>query len=144
LNFQDSWIPYVGSVGGMVLIAFGVASLVKRDGISTEQETKVSQFGRIRYLVKGIMINVFNPIMWFFWLTIAGTIQLNFASAHERLSFFAATLTTVLLTDILKAALASRLREILTARFINLFNKVVGIALLLFGLRVISYSLGIA
>ncbi|HAC26059.1 MAG TPA: hypothetical protein DCE81_14195, partial [Cytophagales bacterium] len=58
-------------------------------------------------------------------------------SAHEFFWFFFAVLGTVLLTDVGKVYLAHRLRKMVTLQWQRVMHVVVGVALIVFGARMI-------
>ena len=59
----------------------------------------------------------------------------GYAEGRDFYIFFGAVLATVLLTDILKAFLSDKLRSLVTNRFMSISNIVLGIVLIVFGLR---------
>ena len=77
--------------------------------------------------------------MLFFWVgTISlASIDFGYSKGSQFFIFFSALLITVLLTDIVKAYLADKLRTLVTARFLMIMNIVLGIALTILGIRLI-------
>ena len=58
--------------------------------------------------------------------------------------FFSGTLFVVLLTDIVKVYLASRIKRFITAKFLTLVNRGVGVSLIIFGIALIVRTLIVA
>lgn len=130
---------YMGYVGGFILILFGLYHLVikSRNSIATVKAAMEKKF--YRYFFKGFFINAFSPMVPLFWIgTISlATIDFGYTQHSEFMLFFGSMLATVLVTDILKAFLAGRLRQVITPRLMMWMNIMVGIALLAFGGRLI-------
>ncbi|NJN78418.1 MAG: LysE family transporter [Saprospiraceae bacterium] len=59
-NFQF----YVGTIGGIILIAFGIGTLLNNKPVDRTQKIKKS--GYFAHAVKGFLINTFNPFTVFF------------------------------------------------------------------------------
>lgn len=140
VGFIDSHRNWVALIGGILLIGFGLASLIKK--VEDPKEILVSNDVSSRDLflevVKGFVMNALNPFVLFFWIGVSTTLLVSkSAGLIESFVFFGATLTTIFVTDLLKGALAINLKKIMTAQFISLLNKVSGVGLILFGFRLI-------
>lgn len=131
---------YMGYVGGVILIAFGAYHLLVKSrskklsnpGMAHERKT-------LTYLAKGFVINVMSPLVPLFWIGAVSiaTIDFGYSSLSTFGLFFLGVLGTVLATDIGKAYLAGRLRELITHRSLMIMNIIVGVALIVFGGRLI-------
>lgn len=142
--------PYVALIGGGVLTGFGIYFFT-RHAVDAENTGKVMTFrhaGPPKYVnvwLRGFAINFFNPLIWIYWLSIitlaSGTLGYE---GKDLFFFFVGVLITTLSLDILKCKLASMLHHILTAKVVNIMNKIIGI--ILFGFAaylVISLLLGL-
>jgi threonine/homoserine/homoserine lactone efflux protein len=131
---------YLAFAGGGILIAFGIYHiLVKGREQSIVEVKKSNDINPFRYVLKGFVINGLNPAVLFFWIGTISLVSLDFgyAKGSDFYIFFGALLATVLLTDILKAFLSDKLRNLVTGRFIRLSNIILGMALIVFGLKLI-------
>ncbi len=139
-DFRD----YMGYTGGGILILFGLYYLVVKSRRSITAATAAVEKKHYRYVVKGFLINAFSPMVPLFWIgTISiATIDFGYTETSQFVVFFAALLLTVLVTDILKAFLAGRLRKVITPALLRWMNIAVGVALLLFGCRLIWFNDG--
>jgi threonine/homoserine/homoserine lactone efflux protein len=96
-----------------------------------------------RYILKGFFINAFSPmvpILWIGYISVA-SIDLGLKQDSEFAIFFTAMLITVFLTDITKAYLAGRMATLITPYRMMWMNIVVGVALFVYGLRLIATGL---
>ncbi|MFZ5971002.1 MAG: LysE family translocator [Bacteroidota bacterium] len=135
---------YMGYTGGGILILFGLYYLVVKSRRSLTTAAAAVEKKHYRYVVKGFLINAFSPMVPLFWIgTISiATIDFGYTDTSQFVVFFTALLLTVLVTDILKAFLAGRLRKVITPALLRWMNIVVGLALLLFGCRLIWFNEG--
>lgn len=135
-NFKQ----YFGYFGGGVLLVMGLYYLVvKSRKLAKYDPEKVQAKSPTRLILKGFIINGLTPMVFIFWLGTVGvaTTKLGYSTPGKAIPFFAAIVSTVFLTDLIKAKLADQLRMVLTPRFIRTLNLVLGIALLIFGGRLI-------
>lgn len=130
-------------VGGSILIMFGLYHLLIKTRKSVASGTVATESKAFRYILKGFFINAFSPmvpILWIGYISVA-SIDLKLVKDSEFAVFFLSMLATVLLTDIAKAYLAGRLSTLITPQRMMWMNVVVGIALMLYGVRLIATGL---
>ncbi len=139
-DFRD----YMGYTGGGILVLFGLYYLAVKSRRSVTAAAAAVEKKHYRYVVKGFLINAFSPMVPLFWIgTISiATIDFGYTETSQFVVFFTALLLTVLVTDILKAFLAGRLRKVITPALLRWMNVLVGVALLLFGCRLIWFNEG--
>lgn len=130
-------------VGGAILILFGLYHLLIKTRKKEARGTVATESKPYRYVLKGFFINAFSPmvpILWIGYISVA-SIDLGLVADSEFTVFFSAMLATVLLTDIAKAYLAGRLSTVITPQRMMWMNVVVGIALVIYGVRLIASGL---
>ena len=120
-----------------ILGAFGIYSFVKKPVINSE-EVVTNGHGVLKFMAKGFLINVFNPTIILFWVTLSSTISTTYDYTWaEKRSFFIGLLITILSSDLLKAYLANNVRSFITVRSVKIFNQLVGGILVIFALSLI-------
>lgn len=132
----------LGFVGGMVLVGFGISTLLKKrvsrpnsGGIPMPKAKKRTGF------MKGFSINGINPFVMLFWISIAGLVNLKEGYGRAEVwLFYTGILLTVFVIDLLKAFVAKQLSRFVTAKLMARLNLVVGIALIYFGGRLIWFA----
>lgn len=137
-NFE--W--YLAVFGGVVLTGFGISSFFKKTkdrpitgGIPLPKAKKRTAF------LKGFSINGINPFVLLFWISIAGLVAIK--EEYDRFDigiYYLGILGTVFVVDLLKAFVAKRLQAFITPKIMKGLNKMVGIALILFGMRLFWYA----
>lgn len=130
-------------VGGSILILFGLYHLIVKTRKSFTPKKAAAESRGYRYILKGFFINAFSPmvpILWIGYISVA-SIDLGLVEDSEFTIFFAAMLITVLLTDIAKAYLAGRMATLVTPYRMMWMNIVVGVALFVYGVRLIATGL---
>ena len=131
---------WMGTVGTIILIAYGVYSWGKKPRIYYNQPLEAGRFGRVKYLAKGFLLNALNPFIVVFWIGMISVVTARFEyGAENQILFFVGVLVTILSTDLLKAFVAHRLKYMITPRIILRLNRTVAIILILFGLRIIYF-----
>jgi threonine/homoserine/homoserine lactone efflux protein len=140
VGFIDGHRNWVALLGGLLLIGFGLTSIIKKveDPKEIEVRNDVSSKDLFLEVMKGFLMNALNPFVLFFWIGVSTTLVANKSgSMLGSFVFFGSTLTTVFVTDLIKGALAINLKKMMTVRFISLLNKISGVGLILFGCRLI-------
>ena len=130
-------------VGGGILLVFGLYYLaIKTRSKKEPTVTHIEERKSIRYFLKGFVINAFSPMVPLFWIGTLSivTIDFGYSENSEIFVFYAAVLITVLITDIAKAYLADKLRKIITPGRMALMNGIVGVALIIFGIRLLMLA----
>jgi threonine/homoserine/homoserine lactone efflux protein len=131
---------YMAYGGGVILILFGLYHMLIKSRRSLRMEMKsVDEKGKIRFFLKGFIINGISPMVILFWLGAisVASVDFGYTKGIQFFIFFITVLITVFSTDLLKAYLAHKLRNIVTARSLMFLNIIVGFILLVFGTRMI-------
>ncbi len=140
-NFESSTI--FGVLGGILLLVFGVVTYLRKNEIEDSERREIPKSPHPAiYLLKGFLLNAVNPFVWIFWFSVIVGITARFqADTSKIVLFFTGTLSIVFLTDIIKTFAASKLKKVITDKFLILINKIAGIAIFLFGIFLIIKSL---
>jgi threonine/homoserine/homoserine lactone efflux protein len=139
IGFIRSNQASIGIAGGMILIVFGVLTIIRKPVIR-ENVLHLPEYNGHHWkgLGKGFILNFLNPFVLIFWLGVAGS--LAGGQTHETgfaIIFFTASLCTVFVTDLLKAWGAARLKRLIRPVYLLWLNRISGAGLVLFGLRLI-------
>lgn len=136
----------LGIIGGILLIIFGFVSY-RNKVVMNENNEGINDNGPnyFTFILKGFLLNLANPFVWVFWPTVVLGVAAPFMSeTHDMILFFAGTLSVVLLSDITKVYLASRIKRRITAKFLSLINRIVGVGLVIFGIALIVRTFYVA
>ena len=132
----------LGGIGGAIMLGFGIKSIIKPVPMKGAKQHHQEDTNWLKQISKGFFLNGVNPFVLFFWISIASKVTLNFRyEANLAITFFVTLIAVVFTIDILKAYFSMKLREIVTPRFMKIMNRVVGIALILFSLRLFNFVL---
>ncbi|MBP6334827.1 MAG: LysE family transporter [Bacteroidia bacterium] len=126
----------MGVVGGGLLIGFGLVNFFKKIKVKEVDDDKKTVHAK--FILQGFMLNFFNPAVLLFWLSIVGIVSLKeeYTRVHKSV-FFSSVLLTVFFTDLLKSFVSHRIKNILKANVILWINRIVGMALVAFGIHMI-------
>ncbi|WP_411766170.1 LysE family translocator [Winogradskyella sp. A3E31] len=132
--------------GGMLLIVYGVISFIKasksfKSILREYNKVKMPKKDYGKLFIKGFLLNFVNIGVLLGWLgfIVIGNSLTN--SDNGVLLFITTMLITYFITDLIKIALAKRLRKKLTPRRIFKTKKIVALAILGFGILLLTQGL---
>ena len=135
---SPSFQAWLGLIGGIILLVFGMANFLKKLK-ETAPAVELKSSGTVwREVGKGFILNGINPFVLLIWFGV-GVAVMNY-NQQQKIAFFGGALATVLLTDFLKAYSATKLRRWLTSKFIHRMNKLVGVALMVFSIKLFYFA----
>jgi len=131
-----------GIVAGIILIVYGIIAFtrhIKINGTSGNNNGINNNPGWFTFVLKGYFLNVANPYVWLFWMTVTVGVTSDYGDDNIRSAtlFFSGALLIILITDVVKAYVAKKIKTLLNERNIRRMNKLVGILLFFFGLVLI-------
>lgn len=130
---------FFGIIGGIVLIVFG-AFFFKKIPVKTDDAIDIeNQLPSPKVmLLKGFLLNLFNPTVWLLWLANVTAISKPFDyNIYKMLIFFLFVLTAVLFVELFKVKLAGKIKHYLTDKIMMIVNYITGTSLIIFGLLLI-------
>lgn len=125
-----------GISGGIILIFFGAYTFIRKVHIDENNNLiEIKKIpGVLTYMLKGFFLNIMNPFVWFFWISVMVGIGSNYGADKPAVTyFFMGTLFTIFGTDILKVVIANKIKHYLNPKVLILINRIVGILLAIFG-----------
>ena len=136
LESNASFKLYVGIIGGLVLLGFGLFTFLTPPKIAQDQKITASTYSG--YFLQGFLINTINPFTIIFWISITSTeiIAVN-ASDFQAFWFYTGILGTIILSDFLKVVLSKKIRPYLKPHYLVRLRKGVGLGLIAFGIALI-------
>lgn len=129
----------IGVAGSVFLITLGVYFFffkkikVGEDGKLPMTKFKTGDYARIA--ISGFLMNVLNPGIFIFWLTVSTTLVDH--TTQQKWIIFSVCLAFVLATDIAKVMLAGKIRKKLTPHNIHIISRINGLILIGFGLALV-------
>ncbi|HET8859563.1 LysE family translocator [Marivirga sp.] len=138
---NDTVSLLLGAVGGLIIFITGIISLRKKAEKLEEHQVKTQKYNFFKQFAKGFLLNGINPFVLLYWLGVMTLVTKSYEYNHnEVVVFFSSIIGTLLITDFSKVALSHKLRAWVTAKRINIMNKIVGVALILFSLRLFYHA----
>jgi len=145
---------YMGLIGGGILIAFGLATILSKykppktvktydfiDPAFSEKTPPKSEVVAVPpyvgYFLKGVAVNIFNPFVLFLWIAVTGNMIERGMDFPERTGYFLAILITVGITDFIKLLLAWKIREYMQAKHFQWLRYIAGTGLMIFGIALV-------
>jgi len=134
---SDSFQFWMGMAGGIVMIFFGLGSILKKVELNLN-ERKHEYKDYLGFWLKGFLVNTINPFTFLFWLsTISTYIIGRKINNTEATIFLSSILFMIIASDALKVILAKSIRTKLKAIHIQRFSQFAGVGLLCFGIYLI-------
>lgn len=133
-----------GIIAGSILIIYGVVTFVRHVqlGKANGNGNGSPKPAWYTFILKGYFLNVANPYVWLFWMTVTVGVTSDYGdNTRSAIFFFSGALFMVLLTDVLKAFVAKKIKGILKESIIKKMNQVVGVLLFFFGIVLIARAL---
>lgn len=136
IRMIDAHQTILGIVGGIIMIGFGVFNFFRKVKLKEVDDEKKTVHAH--YVLKGFGLNMVNPAVLFFWLSVVGLVHVKegYTKLHEVV-FFSSVLGTVLATDILKSFVSGKIKNLLKPNVMVWINRVIGLALCGFGINMI-------
>jgi len=133
--------PNLYFIGGGILFIYGLGMFLKK-GKQTAQKQKYDLPEKNNYLgliAKGFFLNFINVGVLAFWLLLVIGIGPSLEMDESRIfQFFCAIIVAYFITDLGKIILAKQLKNKLTPTVIHKIKRGMGIALMVFGIALIS------
>lgn len=141
-NLALSHKTAIAVAGSIFLTGLGIYTLFfKKVMVDEENKIAIKTFRKrdlAAIFASGFLINILNPGVFLFWFGWTTAIIIDSQGSQHPIEYrtivFVTCLLFVLLTDIAKVALASRLRSKLTPNILRIINKISGVILILIGL----------
>ena len=131
---------FIAMAGAGFLLLLGLYTLFfKKIKIEYDEKGEEKVFRKRDYLgiyISGFLMNTLNPSVFIFWFAWTAAIGASAAETNNAVQYkflvFATCLVFLLLSDLIKVALASRLRPSLTEKNLIWINRISAIIILVF------------
>ncbi len=129
IKSEISWI------GGILLITFGIVTFFTK---AINQTVDIASIKTLfQSFVKGVTINVLNPFVTIWWITMYSSFSIHYSILTDKILFYFGILFMVFLFDLVKIRFAYYLKQNLTIEKLLIVKKVAGICLFIFGIVMI-------
>lgn len=130
----------LGIVGGIIIIILGIITYNRKysipSNINLNLKVKTGRF--FKYLSKGFLLNIFNPFLLIFWISVMGLVKSKYLMpSREAHIFLVGCIAAVFTTDLIKVLIARKIKNYLNVKTLTLLNRIVGSMLVLFGIILI-------
>ena len=131
---------FIAMAGAGFLLLLGLYTLFfKKIKIESDENGEEKVFRKRDYLgiyISGFLMNTLNPSVFIFWFAWTAAIGASASETNNPVQYkfivFATCLVFLLLSDLIKVALASRLRPSLTEKNLIWINRISAIIILVF------------
>ncbi|MBM3160314.1 MAG: LysE family transporter [Bacteroidetes bacterium] len=124
-------------ITGIIFIGFGFVNFFKKVEIMSKKGNEIIIHVRHYLLLslKGFVLNLANPLIVFYWLSVVTLAQTltDSSSEFELYSFLGLIIITFMIIDLIKIVLAKSLRPLVTNILLKRINQLVGIVFVIIG-----------
>ena len=140
----------LGVIASIILIIYGLVMIFSKPSILKQRNPRIKEIKSkneyTKLYFKGFFLNIANPFVLIFWISIAGIVSQS--APHDKfilynVFFFLGILFTVFSMDIIKSLLAHKLKDYLRPRYIMYANRTIGVIITILGIILIFRTLGI-
>ncbi|NBA89212.1 LysE family transporter [Emticicia sp. CRIBPO] len=130
-------LPFYSSLlGGILLIFLGVISIVQKDPKIVYPKTRLGNI--TYYFTTGFLLNILNPVNFFFWVAIATQIKSEkMFTFSQQVIFFTGCLAAIFLSEVGISFSAYKLKSWFTPKVLQMINRVTGVIFAGFGLKLL-------
>jgi threonine/homoserine/homoserine lactone efflux protein len=133
---QDSAI--FGVMGGLIVVFFGILMIVRQQPKYYEALLQSDFKGRpnvYSFFLKAFAINITNPVNLIFWLGLLGIVSAQLAIIpSENGLFLSGLFVTVIVIDLLKSYLFTRIGNFFQMHILQRVNRFLGAVLMFIGI----------
>lgn len=124
---------WIGIAGGGIIISFGLGMLLSQP--KAKQPTlHLNKRHFLGLFIKGFLVNGINPFVFAYWIGALGIMANSYTLTYWNVTiFFFGAFTVIFSTDVLKAALAEKLKAQLQPSALLRFNRFAGVGLIVLG-----------
>ncbi len=132
---------YLALAGGVILIAMGVRYFLKKKTTAEETiELKVKHYAG--FFTKGFLVNFVNPFVFAVWLGIIAVAGNKHGFDVDLGIYLSGTLLAIFICDMSKVFLAGKIKNILKPQILFVLYKIIGVCLVLLGMRLLYVAFG--
>jgi threonine/homoserine/homoserine lactone efflux protein len=137
IALENAYRMQIGIAGSSILFIIGLYYLFKKVKVNYEQGS--SKRKNTGYFIKGFLMCIFNPAILLYWLSVTSSVISisGEIKSSEIIPFFGSILITQFSLDVLKAYYANKLRYRIKERNIARLNRIAGVLILIFAVRLI-------
>ena len=137
IALENEYRVQIGIAGSSILFIIGLYYLFKKVKVNYEQTS--SKRKNTGYFIKGFLMCIFNPAILLYWLSVTSSVISisGEIKSSEIIPFFGSILITQFSLDVLKAYYANKLRYKIKEKNIAQLNRIAGVLILIFAVRLI-------
>ncbi len=138
IDFENKYRVPIGILGSAFLVFIGLYYLIKKTDFNYQAKLQPT-IKHAGYFFKGFLMCILNPFILLYWISVTSSVYAlkGDLSKQEIMLFFGAILFTLFGMDVLKAFYANKLRSKIKAIYIVRLNRIAGVLILVFALKLI-------
>ncbi|MDR2121961.1 MAG: LysE family transporter [Flavobacteriaceae bacterium] len=139
LRFIDSH-PSVYMLAGFIIFIYGLYNVLSRGNLHLRSGVDIATTNYFKTFMNGFLLNLVNIGVVVFWLTTVVLISTQYPKHSDFYVYITFLLITMISVDFLKIFLAYKFQDRLTDQIVYKIKKIVGVALIIFGIVIFGKS----
>jgi threonine/homoserine/homoserine lactone efflux protein len=119
-------------MGFVALVILGVSTFIKK--ANDPKAEQIQPRGNFIYIMKGVMLNIINPLNLLFWLGLAAFVKSSLPTLFEVIIFFSVTLGAMFFNQFIICYSANKVKHLLSVKKQQLLNHIIGIVFVIVAL----------
>lgn len=139
LNFIDTH-PSIYMLAGFIIFIYGLYNILSRGNLHIRRGVNIVTTNYFKTFMNGFLLNLVNIGVIVFWLTTVVLISSQYPKHSDFYIYITFLLLTIICVDFIKIFLANKFQNKLTDQIVYRIKKIVGIALIIFGIVIFGKS----
>lgn len=127
---------WIGIIGSVILFVLGISYILKKVPTSIVN-TFTPHKSILLLFVQGFSVNFFNPFVFAVWIGVLNYMQQKHQSNESSVLFISGVLIGILVLDLAKVFLASKVKNLISSEFLKKAYTCIGVLLLFFAFRLL-------
>ena len=142
VNVIGAWLagPWMAIAAALILFGTGLHYIL-RPALDIDAGSRPYGLKAMGLFTAGFLVNFVNPFVFAIWIGLILHATKLHGVGSGTWTFIAGVLLGIFSTDLAKAILATQLRRVLSPFVLKRVYRVIGVILLLFGVRVLVHAL---
>ncbi|MDR1876031.1 MAG: LysE family transporter [Flavobacteriaceae bacterium] len=139
LNFIDTH-PTIYMLAGFIIVIYGLYNILSRGNLHLKGSINIATTNYFKTFMNGFLLNLVNIGVIVFWLTTVVLISTQYPGPSDFYIYIMFLMLTMISVDFFKIFLAYKFQNKLTDQIVYRIKKIVGIALIVFGVVIFGKS----
>lgn len=140
IHSSSSYLSIAFVLAGIFLLLLGLVYIIKTPKVGKPVQ-RIPVRGMVSAFLNGFAVNFINPFVFMVWIAVVSVAKADYPEWSDQITFLSAIILGILLGDVSKVLLASRIEANLKPRWMKPIYTGIGIIIVAFALRMFYNAL---